>query len=84
MDLNRAEPALIARVPGIGILSAQRLVALRRQKRIRFEDLARLRCSLEKAKPFIVTHDYRPSQALRESAALRQQLSEGPVQMGLW
>ncbi|WP_228144968.1 hypothetical protein, partial [Acinetobacter baumannii] len=31
-----------------------------RHKRIRFEDLTRLRCSLEKAKPFIVTHDYRP------------------------
>jgi putative DNA modification/repair radical SAM protein len=51
VDLNRAEPAMIARVPGIGVLSAKRLVALRRQKRIRFEDLTRLRCALEKAKP---------------------------------
>lgn len=54
---------MIARVPGIGVLSAKRLVDLRRHKRIRFEDLTRLRCSLEKAKPFIVTHDYRPSLA---------------------
>ena len=58
VDLNSAEPTLIARIPGIGILSAKRLVALRRQKRIRFEDLTRLRCSLEKAKPFVITQDY--------------------------
>ncbi|MCQ4241269.1 putative DNA modification/repair radical SAM protein [Stutzerimonas stutzeri] len=84
VDLNRAEPSLIARIPGIGILSAKRLVALRRQKRIRFEDLTRLRCSLEKAKPFVITQDYRPSLANRDSATLRQQLSEGPQQMALW
>ena len=84
VDLNRAEPAMIARVPGIGVLSAKRLVALRKQKRIRFEDLTRLRCALEKAKPFIVTQDYRPLQASRESLLLRQQLSETPAQMALW
>jgi predicted DNA-binding helix-hairpin-helix protein len=66
------------------VLSAQRLVALRRQKRIRFADVGRLRCVLEKAKPFIVTQDYRPAQATRESLVLRQQLSEAPQQMGLW
>ena len=84
IDLNRAEPAMIARVPGIGVLSAKRLVALRRHKRIRFEDLTRLRCALEKAKPFIVTQDYRPVLAEHCSAHLRQQLSETPAQMALW
>ncbi len=84
VDLNRAEPSLIARVPGIGILSAKRLVALRRQKRIRFEDLTRLRCSLEKAKPFVITQDYRPRLALQDSTALRQRLGDGPRQMALW
>jgi putative DNA modification/repair radical SAM protein len=84
VDLNRAEAAMIARVPGIGVLSAKRLVALRRQKRIRFDDLTRLRCALEKAKPFIVTQDYRPLHASRESLLLRQQLSETPAQMALW
>ncbi|WP_312511641.1 putative DNA modification/repair radical SAM protein [Stutzerimonas nitrititolerans] len=84
VDLNRAEPSLIARVPGIGILSAKRLVALRRQKRIRFEDLTRLRCSLEKAKPFVITQDYRPRLALQDSTTLRQRLGEAPRQMALW
>jgi predicted DNA-binding helix-hairpin-helix protein len=66
------------------MLSAKRLVDLRRQKRIRFEDLTRLRCSLEKAKPFVITQDYRPSLAGRESAMLRQHLRDTPAQLALW
>jgi predicted DNA-binding helix-hairpin-helix protein len=84
LDLNQAEPALIARVPGIGVLSANRLVALRQQRRIRYADLIRLRCSLEKAKPFIIVQDYRPASNLAESLHLRSQLSEQPAQLALW
>ena len=84
LDLNRAEPAMIARVPGIGMLSAKRLVDLRRQRRIRYADVVRLRCAMDKVKPFIVTQDYRPQQATLESAVLRRQLSETPAQMALW
>src|SRR5690606_38437998 len=84
-DLNRAEPALIARVPGIGVLTAQRIEQLRRQRRIRYEDLRRLRCALDKAGPFIVTADYRPKLDSCESLRLRAQLAERPVrQMALW
>ncbi|WP_333985018.1 putative DNA modification/repair radical SAM protein [Ectopseudomonas khazarica] len=84
VDLNRADETLIARVPGIGVLSARRLGALRRERRIRFEDLTRLRCVLEKAKPFIVTQDYRPPRGEHESVVLRQQLRDTPAQMALW
>jgi predicted DNA-binding helix-hairpin-helix protein len=84
LDLNRAEPAMIARVPGIGMLSAKRLIDLRRQRRIRYADVVRLRCAMDKVKPFIVTQDYRPQQATLESAVLRRQLSDTPAQMALW
>lgn len=84
VDLNRAEPAMIARVPGIGIRTAQRIVSLRRLKRIRFEDLLRMRCVIDKARPFVVTSDYRPRQDTLESAHLRSQLSDQPAQMALW
>ncbi|PKM30972.1 MAG: biotin synthase, partial [Gammaproteobacteria bacterium HGW-Gammaproteobacteria-12] len=43
-----------------------------------------LRCVLEKAKPFIVTQDYRPPRAEHESVVLRQQLRDTPAQMALW
>ena len=84
MDLNRADESLIARVPGIGVLSARRLGALRRERRIRYEDLTRLRCVLEKARLFIITQDYRPPRAEHESVVLRQQLRDTPAQMALW
>jgi len=84
VDLNRADESLIARVPGIGVLSARRLGALRRERRIRYEDLTRLHCVLEKAKPFIVTQDYRPPRVEHESVVLRQQLRDTSAQMALW
>ncbi|MDZ5605349.1 putative DNA modification/repair radical SAM protein [Pseudomonas sp. RP23018S] len=86
MDVNRAEPALLARIPGIGLRSVQRLVALRRERRIRYDDLIQLRCVLDKARPFIITSDYRPSDADQRSGLLRERLREpqAPVQMGLW
>ena len=86
LDLNRAEPTLIARIPGIGLRTTQRLVDLRRERKIRFEDLARMRCVLAKAKPFFITSDYHPQQADTTSVLLREQLRDRPQpqQMGLW
>ena len=84
VDLNCADPSLIARVPGIGVLTAKRLVQLRRERKIRYADLARLRCVVEKAKPFVVTADYHPRQADHESQRLRRQLADAPAQMALW
>ncbi|WP_342655553.1 putative DNA modification/repair radical SAM protein [Pseudomonas sp. F3-2] len=86
LDLNRAEPAMIARIPGIGIRTTKRLIELRRQRRIRYEDLTRLRCVLAKARPFIITSDYHPRQAETSSVALREQLRDRPQpqQMALW
>ncbi|NER65173.1 putative DNA modification/repair radical SAM protein [Pseudomonas sp. MAFF212427] len=76
LDVNRAEPALLARIPGIGLRSVQRLVALRRERRIRYDDLIQLRCVLDKARPFIVTSDYRPPLADMRSSLLHARLRE--------
>jgi putative DNA modification/repair radical SAM protein len=86
LDLNRAEASLIARIPGIGLRTTERLVELRRQRRIRYEDLTRMRCVLAKAKPFFITSDYHPQQAEVTSHLLYQQLRDRPQpqQMGLW
>jgi putative DNA modification/repair radical SAM protein len=86
LDLNRAEASLIARIPGIGIRTTKRLVELRLQRRIRYEDLTRLRCVLAKAKPFIITSDYHPPQAETTSEMLHLQLRDKPQpqQLGLW
>jgi len=84
LDLNSADPAMIMRVPGIGLRNAKRLVELRRARRIRYGDLARMRCSMEKLKPFIITADYRPHNDTAPSEALRRALADAPQQLGLW
>ncbi|WGS51778.1 putative DNA modification/repair radical SAM protein [Paraburkholderia sp. D15] len=83
VDLNRAPLRMIARVPGIGLRNAQRLVELRRSRRVRYEDLVRLRCPLQKIKPFVVTQDYRAAMHDASSAQLRRVLTPPPVQLAL-
>lgn len=84
MDLNRAEPHMIARVPGIGLRNAQRLADLRRLRQIRYADLSRLRCSMKKIAPFIITADYRPASDTTPSEHLRRSMADAPQQMNLW
>ncbi|MDQ1923940.1 putative DNA modification/repair radical SAM protein [Massilia pseudoviolaceinigra] len=85
MDLNMAEESMIARVPGIGLRNARRLVELRRLRRIRYADLTRLRCSMKKIAPFIVTADYRPASDTTASEVLRRSMAEhSPRQLDLW
>lgn len=84
LDLNRAEASMIARVPGIGMRNAKRLVELRRIRRIRYADLVRLRCSMKKIEPFVVTADYRPTRDTIPSEILRRSLADAPQQMSLW
>jgi putative DNA modification/repair radical SAM protein len=84
LDLNRAPAELLARVPGIGLLNARRLVELRRHKKVRFDDLRRLRVSLEKVRPFVVTADYHPPQAESLSSVLHAQLRAAPQQLAMW
>jgi predicted DNA-binding helix-hairpin-helix protein len=83
VDLNRAPLRMIARVPGIGMRNAKRLVELRRSRRVRYEDLVRLRCPLEKIKPFVITQDYRAAMHDASSARLRDALTPAPVQLAL-
>jgi len=60
IDLNTAEREDLLRVPGMGVSGVDRIIALRRVKRVRLEDLKRLRLSLPKLKPFVVCEDWRP------------------------
>lgn len=83
VDLNRAPQRMIARVPGIGMRNAERLVELRRMRAIRYQDVARLRCAMDKVKPFIVVQDYKPPLAEPSSAQLRRALAPPPEQLAL-
>jgi putative DNA modification/repair radical SAM protein len=64
VDVNRAGRELLLRVPGLGKRSVDRLLAARRHRTLRLEDLGRLAASLHKLRPFVVTADHRPTRLL--------------------
>jgi probable DNA metabolism protein len=53
VDINTADREMILKVPGIGLKSANRIVNLRQQGRIRVEHLHQLGAIVSRARPFI-------------------------------
>src|SRR5690606_14409708 len=61
VDVNRASKAALLRIPGIGVRNVTRIIQVRRHRALRLEDLARLRISLKKSAPFLITADHNPA-----------------------
>lgn len=53
VEVNRADYALLLRVPGIGVKSARRIIAARRNARLDFPDLKRIGVVLKRAAYFL-------------------------------
>ncbi len=65
IELNRADRATLLRVPGVGPKTADRLLAARRQGRLRaLNDLRKLGIAANRAAPFILLDGRRPAQQL--------------------
>ena len=84
VDVNTADREQLLRVPGLGVRSVDRLIAVRRYKMLCLEDLKRLaRGGIGKARAFIVAQDWSPG-ALADAADLRTRLPADPVQLSLF
>ena len=70
MDLNRASREELLRVPGLGVRSVERLLQLRRHRRVKLDDLKRLKAAMTRVLPFVVT-DERALPASRSLDSLR-------------
>ncbi|MFC0410153.1 putative DNA modification/repair radical SAM protein [Roseomonas elaeocarpi] len=77
VDVNRADREALLRVPGLGAKTVERLLAARRHRDIRMDDLARLRVSLRKVAPFVLAADHHPRAGLLDRADLRAMLTAG-------
>lgn len=53
VEVNRADLAALLRVPGIGVRSANKIVAARRHAKLTYEDLKKMRVVLKRARHFI-------------------------------
>jgi putative DNA modification/repair radical SAM protein len=70
VDINRAPREQLLRVPGLGTRAVGAILAARRERRLRLEDVGRLTVSLAKVRPFIVAADWCPVR-LTDQADLR-------------
>ncbi|MBV9883593.1 MAG: putative DNA modification/repair radical SAM protein [Sphingomonadaceae bacterium] len=61
VDVNRAPRERLLRVPGLGVKAVDAILAARRLRRLRLEDLARLTHSIAKLRPFLIAADWRPT-----------------------
>jgi len=83
VDLNTAPRELLLRVPGLGVGSVDKLIEARRVRRIRGDDLARLKVSARKVLPFVVADGHAPG-ARTVAAAHRTAAPAPPQQLGLF
>ncbi|MGE5476519.1 MAG: putative DNA modification/repair radical SAM protein [Bacteroidales bacterium] len=81
VDVNRAPREMLLRVPGLGVRTVESLLALRQVRKVRLDDLARLRVALGKVTPFVVTADHRPR--MLDRADLERRLAPRPQQLAL-
>ncbi|MGB3712024.1 MAG: putative DNA modification/repair radical SAM protein [Erythrobacter sp.] len=83
VDVNRATKEQLLRVPGLGTTSVARILAARRHRTLRLDDVAKLTQSVSKVRPFIVTVDWRPT-TLTDRADLRALLAPKQEQLELF
>ncbi|WP_017664058.1 putative DNA modification/repair radical SAM protein [Porphyrobacter sp. AAP82] len=83
VDVNRAPREMLLRVPGLGTKAVARILASRRHRTLRLDDVARLTASVAKVRPFICTVDWRPT-FLTDRADLRGLLVTKSEQLELF
>jgi predicted DNA-binding helix-hairpin-helix protein len=65
LDVNKADYAAILRVPGIGLKSAQRILAARRHRKLGREQLARRGVVMKRARYFLALLDLPAGQGMQ-------------------
>ncbi len=83
VDVNKADREVLLRVPGLGARTVDRIVESRRHRTLRLDDIARLSGAIRRARPFIITPDYRPVQET-DNTLLRARLVAKPKQLSLF
>jgi len=73
VDINTADYHMILRIPGVGVRSAQKIIAARRHAFLNFDQLKKLGIALNRAKYFIICKNYYASQDL-DSNKLRREI----------
>ncbi len=83
VDVNSAAKEMLLRIPGIGVKSVNAILRARRYRRLRMDDLARLRLPLAKISAFVSAAGHQGGAGL-DSERLRGRLVPRPAQADLF
>ena len=83
VDVNSAAKEMLLRIPGIGVKSVNAILRARRYRRLRMDDLARLRLPLAKISAFVAAAGHQGGAGL-DSERLRGRLVPRPAQADLF
>ncbi|MGZ3267263.1 MAG: putative DNA modification/repair radical SAM protein [Croceibacterium sp.] len=83
VDVNKAPREMLLRVPGLGVRAVYQVIASRRHRTLRLDDVAGLTVSIAKIRPFIVAADWRPT-LLTDRADLRALVAPKVEQLELF
>ena len=80
VEINKAPYEMLLRVPGIGVMSAQRIITARRQAKLDYCDLKKLGVVLKRANYFIICKGKRAEGLIiTETGMMRQLMSASTV-----
>ncbi len=82
VDVNRADREMLLRVPGFGTRTVGRILATRRHRSVRWEDLTRMGANLKSARSFISLPGWQ-ARGL-DTADLRARFAPPPEQLALF
>ncbi|KFG91306.1 Biotin synthase [Sphingobium herbicidovorans NBRC 16415] len=83
VDVNKVAREMLLRVPGLGVRAVDRIVASRRERRLKLADVARLTNSIAKLRPFLIASDWRPLHLI-DSVDLQRRLTPAATQLELF
>lgn len=84
VDVNRAGKNQLLRIPGIGVRNVERILQIRRLRRLRLADLTKLRIPMKRTKPFVITADYNPDALRIDRNDLEARVIQPDRQLGLF
>lgn len=84
VDINTADREALLRVPGFGVRNVDRLIEARRFRRLRVEDIRRLRVAWNRARFFVITADHNPDALLLDHDLLGNRLKPAAEQLSLF
>lgn len=84
VDVNLAPREVLLRVPGFGIKNVERIIELRRFKKIKLEHLAKMHVPMGRAKYFVITADQNLALKRVDSLGLEFLVADEPEQLQLF